>query len=45
MIDPCHELPVVRQAELLEISRSNVYSKLVLTASVTELETWNLSIR
>jgi putative transposase len=25
MIDPSHELPVVRQAELLEISRSNVY--------------------
>jgi putative transposase len=25
MIDPCHDLPVVRQAELLEISRSNVY--------------------
>jgi len=25
MIDPCHDLPVRRQAELLEISRSNVY--------------------
>jgi hypothetical protein len=25
MIDPSHELPVCRQAELLEISRSNVY--------------------
>ena len=25
MIDPSHELPVSRQAELLEISRSNVY--------------------
>jgi putative transposase len=25
MIDPTHELPVSRQAELLEISRSNVY--------------------
>ncbi len=25
MIDPCHDLPVCRQAELLEISRSNVY--------------------
>jgi putative transposase len=25
MIDACHELPVSRQAELLEISRSNVY--------------------
>lgn len=25
MIDPTHELPVTRQAELLEISRSNVY--------------------
>jgi putative transposase len=25
MIDPTHDLPVIRQAELLEISRSNVY--------------------
>ena len=25
MIDPTHDLPVVRQADLLEISRSNVY--------------------
>jgi len=25
MIDPCHDLPVLRQAELLEISHSNVY--------------------
>ena len=25
MIDPSHDLPVCRQAELLEISRSNVY--------------------
>jgi putative transposase len=25
MIDPCHDLPMCRQAELLEISRSNVY--------------------
>jgi putative transposase len=25
MIDPCHNLPVVRQAQLLEISHSNVY--------------------
>ena len=25
MIDPCHDLPVCRQAELLEISHSNVY--------------------
>jgi len=25
MIDPAHELPVCRQAELMEISRSNVY--------------------
>jgi putative transposase len=25
MIDPLHDLPVSRQAELLEISRSNVY--------------------
>ena len=25
MIDPCHDLPVVRQAQLLEISHSNVY--------------------
>jgi putative transposase len=25
MIDPTHDLPVTRQAELLQISRSNVY--------------------
>jgi putative transposase len=25
MIDPGHDLPVVRQAELLDLSRSNVY--------------------
>src|SRR5712692_4906137 len=25
MIEPAHDLPVVRQAELLELSRSNVY--------------------
>jgi putative transposase len=25
MIDPCHDLPVVRQAQLLEISHSNLY--------------------
>ena len=25
MIDPGHDLPLVRQAELLELSRSNVY--------------------
>jgi putative transposase len=25
MIDPCHKLPVLRQAELLEISHSNMY--------------------
>jgi len=25
MIDPRHDLPVVRQAQLLEISHSNVY--------------------
>jgi putative transposase len=25
MIDPCHDLPVVRQAQLLEISHSTVY--------------------
>ena len=32
MIDPTHDLPVIRQAELLEISRSNVcYLLLALT--------------
>ena len=25
MIDPTHELPIVRQAQLLELSRSTVY--------------------
>jgi putative transposase len=25
MIDPCHDLPLVRQAQLLDLSRSNVY--------------------
>jgi putative transposase len=25
MIDPTHELPIVRQAELLDLSRSSVY--------------------
>jgi hypothetical protein len=25
MIDPAHELPIVRQAQLLDLSRSSVY--------------------
>src|SRR5512136_762042 len=45
MIDPSHDLPVCRQAELLEISRSNVYylpepvcaSDLVLMRRIDEL--------
>jgi putative transposase len=45
MIDPTHELPIVRQAELLDLSRSSVYylpqetpeSELALMRRIDEL--------